>query len=174
MSNKLWELSDDLREFESLIDEIIESDLSEDEKQARLDYLFNEYMTLDEQFDKKCEATACYIRRLEALTEARKNEAKRLRELADSSERQANKLREYLLLNMMINDKSKIEGKSVKLSIRPKPGKVCLRVDPKELPPEFQRTKIEGDLNAIKEHLKSNPSCNFAYISNGEYSLFIK
>lgn len=172
---KLWELSDDLRHLESFIESIMDSEPDANEDGAKLDHLFEEWLTLDSEFEKKCEATACYIRRLESLTEARKQEAKRLRELAESSERQADKLKEYLVLFMTKHDKRKIDGVSAKLSLRKKPPKVELTVPVGGIPPEYQRVKVEPRLDEIKNLLKSGQKISWAsFVDGDEYSLIIK
>lgn len=172
---RLWEVSNDLVELKSLIDDILESDLTEDEKQARLNYIFNEYLTLDSEFEQKAEAVGDYILELEAKAKARKERAKLLEEQAKQAENQAKGLRQYLTAHLRKHGKTKIDGTLVKLLLKRKPPNVCLNCDVDQLPEQFQRVKIEANLTAIKDYLKVNPSCKFAFLSNGdEYSLTIK
>ncbi len=72
-------------------------------------------------------------------------------------------------------NKRKIEGISCKLSMRKKQPRVCLNVEPEELPIEFQRVKVEPNLTEIKKALKSKKQIDWAFFSdNQEYSLMIK
>jgi len=172
---KLWELSVNLTDFEDAIADIQDSDLTEGEKEARINELFNEYLILDSDFDRKVEAVAVYIKRVEALTEARRAEYRRIRSLAEQSEKDADSLREYLVHYMNKHGKTRVEGTSCKVSLRQKPARVCLNCEPVELPSEFQRVNIEPKLNEIKKHLRLNPDCNWAFLSNQtEFSLMIK
>ncbi|MGK7947213.1 MAG: hypothetical protein AB4058_22380 [Microcystaceae cyanobacterium] len=59
--------------------------------------------------------------------------------------------------------------------MRRKQPRVCLNVEPEQLPLEFQRVKIEANLTEIKKALKSKKQLDCAFFSdNQEYSLTIK
>lgn len=173
---KLWELSAEVIELENSIAEIIEDELlSDSEKEALLGESIELWLGTGKEFDSKACNVAAYIKHLEALTEARKNEYRRLRELAEQSEKQAEKLRSYLVLNMQKLDKKKISGVSASLSLRKKPSKVILNVLPEQLPEQFKKVEVTPKLSAIKDYLKVNPSCEFAQMSESlEYSITIK
>ncbi len=173
---KLWELSAEVLSLESSIADIAEDDsLSDSEKEILLGELLEKWLGTGKEFDSKACNVAAYIKHLEALTEARKNEYRRLRELAESSEKQAEKLRSYLALNMQKLDKKKINGLSANLSLRKKPARVVLSVEPEQLPEQFKKVEVTAKLSAIKDYLKSNPNCEFAQMSETtEYSVTIK
>ncbi len=175
-NGKLWQLSDEIVQLENLIEQIQDcEDLTESEKEVRLNQIFSEWLNNDINFNEKAEKVAHFIKYLEALTEARKAEAKRLKALAESSEKQANKLREYLIREMQRVNKTKIEGVSCKLSMRKKQPRVCLNVEPEELPIEFQRVRVEANLTEIRKALKGKKELKWAFFSdNQEYSLMIK
>ena len=175
-NGKLWQLSDEIVELESLIDEIEDcEDLTESEKEVRLNHIFCEWLNNEINFNEKAEKVAQYIKYLEAVTEARKAEVKRLKTLAESSEKQANKLRGYLIKEMQRVNKPKIEGVSCKLSMRRKQPRVCLNVEPEELPIEFQRVRVEANLTEIRKALKGKKELKWAFLSEQqEYSLMIK
>ncbi|MEL4897943.1 hypothetical protein P9B04_21205, partial [Crocosphaera sp. Alani8] len=62
-----------------------------------------------------------------------------------------------------------------KLSMRRKQPRVCLNIEPEQLPSEYQRVKIEANLTEIKKALKSKKQLDWAFFSdNKEYSLMIK
>ena len=172
----LWELSNEIIELENLIDQIQTSeDLTEEEKETKVNQLFTDWLSKDTRFEEKAEKVAHYIKYLETLTEARKNEAKRIKILADMSEKQGNKLKEYLIKEMQRVNKTKIEGVTCKLSMRKKQPRICLNVDTNELPDEFKRVKVEPNLTEIRKALKANESLDFAFLSDDEdYSLIIK
>ncbi len=175
-NGKLWQISDDILELERLIDEIEYcDDLTESEKEVRINHTFSEWLNSEAQFNDKAEKVAHFIKYLEAVTEARKAEAKRLKTLAEISEKQSSKLRDYLVKEMLRVNKKKVEGVTCKLSMRKKQPRVCLNVEPEQLPIEFQRVKVEANLTEIKKALKSQKQINGAFFSdNQEYSLMIK
>lgn len=175
-SPKLWELSAEVLSLENSIFEIQENDdLSDSEKENLLGELMEAWLGSGKEFDDKACNVAAYIKHLEALTEARKNEYRRLRDLAEQSEKQAEKLRSYLVLNMQKLDRKKINGLSASLSLRKKPAKVILNCEPEQLPEQFKKVEISPRLSEIKNYLKANPNCEFAQLSESlEYSVTIK
>jgi hypothetical protein len=74
----------------------------------------------------------------------------------------------------MLN-KRKVEGVTCKLSMRRKQPRVCLNVEPEQLPLEFQRVKVEANMTEIRKALKGKKELDWAFFSdNQEYSLTIK
>jgi predicted metal-dependent phosphoesterase TrpH len=119
---KLWELGRAIEEIESAITEILDADdLTETEKEARAAHAFNEWLQTGASFDEKAAQVAGYIRHVEALADARKEESRRLRELAAQAENRASALRRYLTHEMLRTGRTKIEGVRAKLSLRQKP-----------------------------------------------------
>lgn len=175
-NHTLWNISEEMIELENLINQLQESEeLSEEEKEIKINELFSEWLTADTNFEEKAEKVAHYIKYLEAITEARKAEAKRIRVLASMSEKQGDKLRNYLIREMQRVNKTKIEGVTCKLSMRKKQPSICLKVEPEELPDEFKRVKIEPNLTEIRKALKSQNDLDWAFLSDEEdYSLTIK
>ncbi len=56
---KLWELSDEIVELESLLDKIQDcEDLTESEKEVRLNHVFSEWLNNDSIFNEKAEKGA--------------------------------------------------------------------------------------------------------------------
>ncbi len=138
-------------------------------------YPDKQYLETDQDFEDKALKVADYIRHIEAITQARKEEARRLQALAKQSENQANRLRNYLANQMLATGKRKIEGVTGKLSVRKKPPILRLLVDNDQLPRDFQKVTVEADKTAIKQYLKEHDDCNFAFLEEtGEYSLTIK
>lgn len=175
-TTKLWELSAEIESLENQITEVQDDEnLSEFEKDQLMGEILEVWLSTGKEFDAKVCKFAGYIKYLEALTEARKNEYRRLRELAEQSEKQAEKLRSYLVLNMQKLGKTKINGLSANLSLRKKPARVILNCEVEDLPEQFKRVEITPKLTAIKDFLKSSPDCEFASLSTiPEYSVMIK
>ena len=173
---KLWELSAEVLSLEYSISEIQEDDnLSDFDKETLLEELLENWLGTGKEFDSKACNVAAYIKHLEALTEARKAEYRRLRELAEQSEKQAERIRAYLVAQMEKTGKKKINGVTASLSLRKKPAKVVLEVEPELLPLEFQKIEVTPRLTAIKEYLKSNPNCGFASMAENQgFSVTIK
>lgn len=173
---KLWELSSEIVGLEAAIADTQENDeLTDEEKDTAMSQLFEEWLTLGEDFDTKACQIAHYIKNLEALTEARRNEYRRLRELAEQSDKQAERLRGYLVSQMERTGKKRIQGSTANLSLRKKPAKVILNCDPELLPDDFKKVEVTPRLSAIKDYLKANPDCDFAALSTTEeYSVTIK
>jgi hypothetical protein len=173
---KLWELGSALAELESLIADILDADdLTEAEKDARAAHTFNEWLQAGANFDEKAAQVAGYIRHVEALAEARKEESRRLRELAAQAENRASALRRYLTREMVRTGRSKIEGVRAKLSLRRKPPQVVLHCQPEELPEQFVRVTCEPCLAEIRRALKEQPELPWASLSEEvEFSLQIR
>lgn len=170
---KLWELSEEMRSLSSQIDEVIEAEIEDSEKNTRLEELLSEVLKTEENFEKKVEVIAVYIRQLELLAEAREKEAKRISELAKQAKNQSVSLRRYLTIQCLNAGKSKIETTIAKISIHPNRPKVEI-LNLEQIPSQFLRVKTEPDLKAIGQHLKENPDCPFAKISSDGHFLQIR
>jgi hypothetical protein len=172
---RLWELSEEIRQLEETIAMIAEDEtLSEEEKEIQLQQFFSKWLEIGKSFKTKATQVATYICHQEALAEARKNEAKRIRILAEQAESQANKLRQYLTSQMLRSGVDKIEGTTVKISLRKKPPQVILNIPSEELPSECVKVTYEPRLTKIKELLKEG-SIDWASLNETqEYSITIR
>ena len=173
---KLWELSQDIEMLEEAIATIAQDpNISDEDKESLTEDAFKQYLETEQDFEDKALKVADYIRHLEAITQARKEEARRLQGLAKQSENKANRLRGYLVTQMLVTSKKKIEGVTGKLSVRKKPLVLKLLVDNDQLPQDFQKVSIEANKQAIKQYIKEHDDCSFACLEDtGEYSLTIK
>jgi hypothetical protein len=174
---KLWELSDEILELEEAICLVQEEEtLSDAEREARIQALFEKFLQVEENFEEKALAIANYIRHQEALAEARRQEYRRLRALAEQAEKSVERLREYLSSEMLRTGKIKVEGVTGRVSLRRKPPRVILNCEPSDLPSRFVRTIHEPKLAEIKAWLKnSNLKVDWACLSDSEdFSLMIK
>jgi DNA-binding SARP family transcriptional activator len=173
---KLWELSEEVNRLEELLYDIEAQDgLTEAEREVYYETVLNDWLSTGKEFDDKACNVAAYIKHLEALAEARKNEYRRLRDLAEQSDKQAQRLRNYLIQNMQKLDKKKVNGINANLSLRKKPAKVVLNCPPEDLPAKFMKVEISPLLSELKKYVQSNPDCSFAKLSDTEeYSVIIK
>ena len=175
-STRLWELSDNIQQLETAISDIQEDEnLSDEEREIKLEETFNQWLETGENFKVKAEEVAAYIRHQEALAEARKNEAKRIQNLAKQAENGAARLRKYLVTQMIRSDLKKIEGVTCKIGLRKKQPSVLINVPAVELPPEYVKVSYKPDLAAIKKLLKSDAEIDWASLSEShEYSVTIR
>lgn len=175
---KLWELSDEIQQLENAISAIAdEENLTESERETKLQSTFNQWLSTGESFKVKAEQVARYIRHQEALAEARKAEARRIRELASQAENGAARLRKYLIAQMLRSDIKKIDGVAVKIGLRKKQPAVLLNVPAEELPPEYVQVSYKPDLTKIRRLLKVNAQDTIGWASlaeNHEYSVTIR
>jgi hypothetical protein len=172
---RLWELSEEIRQLEETISTIVEDEtLSEAEKEIKQQQFFSQWLEVGESFKVKAAQVAAYIRHQEVLAEVRKNEAKRIRILAEQAESQANKLRQYLTSQMLRSGIDKIEGTTVKISLRKKPPQVILNIAPEDLPSDCVKVTYEPKLTKIKELLKEG-SIDWASLNESpEHSITIR
>ncbi|PHV61066.1 siphovirus Gp157 family protein [Cyanobacterium aponinum] len=173
---KLWELSQDIEMLESAIAQIEDDpNISDKEKEELLKDVYSQWLETEENFEEKALNTASYIRHLEAVTNARKEEIKRLQALAKQSENQMNRLKTYLAEHMKRTEKTKIEGTTGKLSLRKKPKQLVISCDVEDLPEEYCKVTIEPDKTKIKQFIKEHGDLTFAQMKDFEdYSLIIK
>lgn len=172
---KLWELGSALAELESLIADILDAeDLSEAEKDTRAAHAFNEWLQAGANFDEKAVQVAGYIRHVEALADARKEESRRLRELAAQAENRASALRHYLTHEMLSTGRTRVEGVRAKLSLRRKPPQIILHCQPEELPEQFVRVTCEPRLADIRKVLNQSELPWASLSDEVEFSLQIR
>jgi len=163
---KLWELAAELNDLDDLLDDLDEQEglTDQERKEKESEWLAN-YLELDDQFDQKAINVACYIKHLEAVSEAQKAESRRLWNNGAANENKADRLREYLAALLLKVGKKSVKGIKANLSIRKKPAKVVLTVEPEQLPEDFKKVEVTPKLAKIKEYLKEHPDCDFASFS---------
>ena len=173
---RLWELSAELVQITDKICDVSEDEtLGELEKDKLRESLFNDWLATGEDFDSKATQVASYIKQQEALEETYRQQYRSFRALAEQTEKEKERYKKYLSDNLLKTGKIKIQNEHGSISLRKKPAKVILDREPEQLPQEFQKVTVEPRLSLIKDHLKSNPNCDFAHISTiEEYGLIIK
>ena len=174
MSTKLWELSDEMRDLEEAIATIQESEeFTDEQKEQRVESLFQEWLNASGQFEAKALAVAGYIRQQQAIAEARKAEAQRLKTLQAQAENRVKSLKDYLKREMERTGKIKIEGVNGKLSLRKSPGVVSLKIPEDQVPPEYCQVTVRPVLSDIKKAVQLG-KIDWAEIVDNGHSLIIK
>ena len=177
-TTKLWELSDEIQQLENAIADLIDNEnLTESERETKLQSTFNQWLETGESFKSKAEQVARYIRHQEALAEARKAEARRIQTLAKQAENGAARLRKYLIDQMIRSDIKKIDGVAVKIGLRKKQPAVLLNVPAEELPAEYVQVSYKPDLTKIRKLLKVDATGEIGWASladSQDYSVTIR
>ena len=177
---RLWELNQELEQLEQRIHSSIEYAASlnneEDIANAQLEAedLYGAWVDLADLQNEKILDTANYIKYLDAITAARKEEAERIRLLAKESEGRAERLRKYLNFALSQSGKTKIEGDKCKVSLRAKPPELVINCLAEELPEAFKRVKIEPDKQAIRKALSKQDLPFASLVDNKQTSIVIK
>lgn len=178
MTNTLWMLGEDLQRLMADYDRVVDdSSLSDDEKDRRITDLFGVMSEVGYEFDQKAENVARYIKVLEATAEAARKESQRVAQYARDAENKAERLGKYLIRNMEISGRQKIDGQFVKLSLAKKPDELFIGLE-ELVPTEYMRVKYEPLKNEIKKYLRELPEgeeCDWArMVPVAEKSLRIK
>ncbi len=178
MNNTLWMLGEDLQKLIEGYDRVVDdSSLSDEEKDRRISDLFGVMSEMGYEFDTKAESVARYIKVLEATAEAARKESQRVAQYARDALVKAERLEKYLIRNMEISGRQKIDGQFVKLSLAKKPDELFIPLE-EMIPAEFCKIEYSPKKAAIKEHLKGLPegeTCDWAELRPvAEKSLRIK
>lgn len=175
---RLWELSSEIQDLENAIADLVDNEtLTESDREIKLQETFSQWLSKGESFKVKAEQVARYIKHQEALSEARKVEARRIRELAQQAENGAARLRKYLIDQMIRSDIQKIDGVSTKIGLRKKQQEVLLNVPPEKLPAEYVKVSYQPDLTKIRALLKADAQGAIGWASLSEshqYSVTIR
>lgn len=172
---KLWELTEEIEFLNQALNDIEESDLSDSEKEGLIADLISQQFDNESAFKEKALNVGEYIKYLDALTTARKEEIKRLQLLTKQSENRLISIKKYLTAHLTRIGTKKIEGTKCSISLRKKPAYLELTCDAEDLPEEFQRITIEVDKTKLKDFIKQNGDLTFAkMVDNNEFSLIIK
>lgn len=141
---KLYEIVAELQDF------VTQNEGLEDE-QAYKDTLESLQGELDDKVEQWCHA----IKNQEGERDAIKAEADRLSTKAASLTKQVERMKNTLRIYMTEANRKKA-GNTIKASIQKNGGKlpIVLTVDPKDLPFDFQKVKIEPNNEAIRDALE--------------------
>jgi hypothetical protein len=165
MNDNLWNKTQDLIDLEEAIANIIDDEsLNEVEKEEQSKQLFAEWLEQEQDWKIKLESAAYAAKCLEKEAVAVKLMIDELKVRYDSKLKSAKRLKQYILLAMQQRGETKVKGKYSTIYQQTRQP-VILRVEPEELPEEFQRVKVEPKLNELKQALKANggklPYCDW-------------
>lgn len=135
-------------EIEDVLCGNAEGDQTED---GVLDALEAALAEIEDARDEKAVRIACLVKNLRADAEAIKAEKQRLQKRQMAAEKTADRLSRYL--EQFLPPGTKLKDARAVIGWRKSEAVVC-GVDPKQLPEEFQRVKIEANASAMKKALK--------------------
>lgn len=102
-----------------------------------------------------------------------KDEEKRIRDRRQALENRTKRFKDWLVFTIKNrSDEWKIKGNVSTLSVRHSRS-LELDVEPENLPPRFQRVKIEADKTKIGDALKAGRKTKFAHLQDN-YSLIVR
>ena len=167
MNDNLWNKTQDLIDLESAIAFIINDEsLTEAQKEEQSQQLFSEWLEQEKDWKVKLESVAYAAKCLEKEAAAVKSMIDELHIRHTSKLNAASRLKQYILLAMQQRGETKVKGKYSTIYQQTRQP-VILRVEPEELPQEFQRVKVEPKLNELKKALKESDG-NLPYCDWGE------
>lgn len=144
MSRKLYELTQDFKNLEDLLDN---SEMDNAEIEKALNEVAGKFVDKAENI---CKVRAMILSDVEGI----KAEEKRLKDLRKQKENAIKNLESYLEANMRSLDQKKVEGGLFTLAIRKNPASVVID-DLEVVPSEFKVIKEEPNKTSIKEALKN-------------------
>lgn len=161
-----------LYEIPAIIDDVLENSFHVDGETGEV-FDEDDLEALDMALDEKLEATALYVKSLDAEADAIKAEEKRLNDRRKSIEKRSESLEDYIARTMVRSGKKKVE--TPKCLLRTRKTERVEVLDKSEVPDYFMRSKlvIEPDKNELKKRLKAGEIIPGCVLVSGE-SLTIK
>ena len=140
----LYEITSD---YQQLLDNLVDEETGEI-KQEKLDELNSLTLSIND----KCIAIASYIENLEADRKSIEEAKKKMCEREKRLKKATDNMKSYLLSNMEKLDIKKISSPYFDISVRKNPPAVDM-FDEWQVPPEYDRVKIEKNIAKIREDL---------------------
>jgi len=150
----LFNLTAELQHIASLLDHT-EGDEIPDELIQWLD-------TTQLDYDQKVEGYCSVIGELEAITEARKNEANRIRALAELTQSKIDRMKLALKDSLLKLQTPKLETTRYKVWVQNAGGKLPIQIEEEDVPTEMKKTQLITDKDKIREALESGQELSFA------------
>jgi hypothetical protein len=172
----LFEISKTITELESQLDDL--ADQPQEQQTVIEAWLKELEAETREERDRKLDNYAALIGELQARAEARKQEADRLLQRAKTDQNKAENLKRMLQWFFEAHDLKKVETARYQLALTKHGGKPPLEIKPdlcpEDLPPQFQRVKVEVDTAAIRTALEAGEMLDFARLGERGQSIRIK
>jgi len=161
----LYELTKELKECEQLL---MAGELTEE-------MLADTLNALSSEFKSKAVNVGLFIKSVEQMSEACKNEQARLKDRQQSFDKKVEQMKSYLLENLIAIGETKITDPLITISTR-KPAKVVV-IDSEENIPSFylkSKTVTSVDKREIEKALKDGEEVSGAHLEDGNQSITIK
>lgn len=157
----LYELGQDVKELEGLLDRIEESGDSEATEEVKEEIK----ATVQKLIQEKSEGLIAVVRANEMMIENIEAERKRLADLKTKKQARIDSIKKYALECMQAMEVKKIETHLGNMTVRKGTGKVVVD-DPTKIPEEYRVTKVEvkEDKTAIKKAIKDGQEIPGAHL----------
>lgn len=183
MNNKhtLFEISDELRQFEDALDslvEITEGEIADEQTEQLFNEFFSNIGELKAERDRKLESYAWLIKEREAKAKARSEEATRLNALAQTDKNFADRLKKRLQAYFEANNIQKHETLHFKFAVQKNGGQTPVKfndnIKPEDVAEEFRIISFNFNTSKIREALESGEELEFASLQERGKHLRIK
>lgn len=137
------------------IQEVLDNGFSFDEETGELLFDMSSLEELQDMYQSKVDNIASYIKNLENLNDAIKNEKKALDERLKANEKKAERLKNYLAMSLTQNGYSNFETPRNKISFRKSESTKI--VNELAIPDKFKKAEVKVSINKaeIKKALKN-------------------
>lgn len=161
----LYELTKELKECEQLL---LAGELTEE-------MLADTLNALSSEFKSKAVNVGLFIKSVEQMSEACKNEQARLKDRQLSFDKKAEQMKAYLLENLLATGETKITDPLLTISTR-KPAKACRIDDENKVPDSYVKTNtvISIDKRKLIIDLKNGEEIEGVSLVDGKQSITIK
>jgi hypothetical protein len=172
---KLWEISGKMQGFTNLIAEIQESELTQEEKDNRLNHVFEDWKECAATMEDKLMAIAAYIRQKKAILAVQTEEIKRIQMLACKTESDIDNLTRYAQAHMEQTGVKSVKDELGSISLRKNRPSVMIHLPPELIPKEYVTVKTYETPNkkAIEEAVKEG-TINWAELRSSGNHLVVK
>jgi len=161
----LYELTKELKECEQLL---MAGELTEE-------MLADTLNALSSEFKSKAVNVGLFIKSVEQMSEACKNEQARLKDRQQSFDKKVEQMKTYLLENLIAIGETKITDPLITISTR-KPTKACQIDDENKVPEQYVKTKTVTsiDKRTLLADLKNGEEIEGVSLIDGKQSITIK
>ena len=175
--NKLYKISSKLEDLNNLLEEL-EDAIIPDELTEVVTNILAEIDKTKADFYDKVDNILALIQSRKKWVKIRKEEADRLNKLIKQDQSQIKFLNEYLLRHLEAQEVKKLRTKRFNLTVANNGGKLPIwidnKLDPQELPKQYQQVTVEVNKKAIREALEAGEKLEFAGFSERGKHLRIK
>ena len=154
-------------EITDIVDDIVDADITGET--AELDALHGELAALYDARSEKHEGYVHVIKNAEAAAEACKAEAEAFTARARALSNLAKSLKETLLLDLHLHGEKRTDAGNFKIARQNGQKRVVVRIDPAELPADYQRITIDANKTALKRALTDGEAIEGVELESTEH-----